>query len=350
MKKTKILWTLAVCLGTGLMTGCGGEQGKIFSQAETDLEQGNYEAAYEGFSASAEQNYKTAESLRGAGIAALRMGNWQEAIDNFTLVLDGDDGGKSLKQDVLFYRATAELKDGFLEDAMADCQTLAEDYSMSADGYYLTGCVALAMDSYDEAASNFEKAYAEDAGYEMALRIYEAYLNQDMEADGVRYLEAVLGTAAKDAEDHCSRGQIYYYMEDYENARNELSEAIEQGSAEAKLLMGMVYLAQEDTENARTMYQDYLDTEGAVPARGYNGLVLCDLAEGDYDGALGNIASGLENASGEDMQNLLFNEIVAYEKKLDFATALTKAQTYMELYPDDAAAAKELVFLQSRVG
>lgn len=45
---------------------------------------------------------------------------------------------------------------------------------MNADLYFLTGCVALAMDAYDEAASNFEQAYGEKADYDMALQIYEA--------------------------------------------------------------------------------------------------------------------------------------------------------------------------------
>ena len=57
-----------------------------------------------------------------------------------------------------------------------------------------------------------------------------------------------------------------------------------------------------------------------------------------------------ENAAGEDKQNLLYNEIAVYEQQLDFATALTKAQAYTEMYPDDEAAAKELIFLQSRTG
>lgn len=82
----------------------------------------------------------------------------------------------------------------------ADCQTLAEDYSLTANDYYLTGCVALAMDSYDEASSNFSKAYGDEATYEMAIQIYEAYLGHDMEADGTKYLEASLKTEAKTAE------------------------------------------------------------------------------------------------------------------------------------------------------
>ena len=43
-----------------------------------------------------------------------------------------------------------------------------------------------------------------------------------MEADGTRYLEAALSSEAKDAQDHCDRGRVYYYMEDYSNAKKEL--------------------------------------------------------------------------------------------------------------------------------
>ena len=144
---------------------------------------------------------------------------------------------------------------------MADCQTLAESYSMDAETYYLTGCVALAMDSYDEASSNFTEAYGEDATYDRAIQIYEAYLDKDMEADGTRYLEAALKTEAKNAEDYCNRGKVYYYMEDYSNAQKELTEAVNQKSTEGMLLLGMVYRAQGDTSNARSMYQQYVSAD-----------------------------------------------------------------------------------------
>ena len=112
------------------------------------------------------------------------MGDAEGAVDAFTKALGTDKGGKSLRQDILSYRATAELQAGLEDDAMADCQTLASDYSMNADTYFLTGSVALAMDGYDEAASNFQQAYGEKPDYAMALQIYEAYEERDMEADG----------------------------------------------------------------------------------------------------------------------------------------------------------------------
>ena len=248
-------------------------------------------------------------------------------MNNFTEALGCDRVSKSLRRDILSYRATAELKAGNYEDAMADCQTLGEDFSMDASSYFLTGKVALAMDSYEEAASNFKQAYGEDSTYDMAIEIYEAYLDKDMEADGTRYLEAALSSEAKDAQDHCDRGRVYYYMEDYSNAKKELLEATKKDNTEALLLLGMVYLAQDDVEN---------------------GLALCDIRNGDYDSALDNITKGLPTATTDEMQSLLFNEIVAYEKKLDFATALTKAQEYVDMFPEDSAAKKELAFLKTR--
>lgn len=350
MRNKKIICLLAAGLGALLLTGCGGENQKTYEQANADLEEANYDYALNEYQACISAGYKLAQSYRGSGIVKLRTGDYQGAIDDLTNALNDEKTGKSDRKDLLEYRAAAELKAELYDQAMADCQTLAEDYSLNANDYYLTGCVALAMDSYDEASSNFSEAYGSDSTYEMAIQIYEAYLGQDMEADGTRYLEAALKTEAKTADDYCERGKVYYYMDDYENARTELTTAADKGSTEAALILGMVYMAQGDTSNARSFYQQYIDADGDDPAKGYNGLALCDISDGDYDSALQNISQGLGDATSDEMRDLLFNEIVVYEKKLDFSTALSKAQEYVQTFKDDDAAAKELTFLQSRVG
>ena len=347
MKKTKTVLILAAVTGALLLGGCGSEKTKIYEQAGKDLSQGSYKYALEEYQSSIQNGVKLAQSYRGAGIASLRLGKYEDAVNSFTEALNCDKVSKSLRKDILSYRATAKLKSGKYEDAMADCQTLGEDFSMDAGSYFLTGKVALAMDSYEEAASNFKQAYGEDSTYDMAIEIYEAYLDKDMEADGTRYLEAALSSEAKDAQDHCDRGRVYYYMEDYSNAKKELLEATKKDNTEALLLLGMVYLAQDDVENAQAMYKQYISAVGDS-AKGYNGLALCDIRSGDYDSALDNIAKGLPTATTDEMQSLLFNEIVAYEKKLDFATALTKVQEYIEMFPEDSAAKKERAFLKTR--
>lgn len=350
MNSKRIKGLLILSAGAMLLAGCSGENKSIYEQAQKDLTQGSYEYALSGYETLIGNDYKTAASLRGAGICKLRLGNYQEAIDLFTRALDNEKISKSMTKELLEYRASAELKNNQNDSAMADCQTLSMNYDMDGDAYYLTGCVALSMNSYDEASSNFTNAYNSDSTYDMALQIYEAYLQYDMEADGSSYLETALSASPKSAEDYLSRGKIYYYMEDYENAKTELTKAVDQNNTEAMILLGMVYLAQKDTSNARTLYQQYVQTSADAPAKGYNGLALCDIADGSYDSALSNIQSGLADASTEELKDLMYNEVVVYEKKLDFSTAYTKIQEYTELFPDDEDAAREQIFLASRVG
>ena len=342
------LFLAAGCLSLTVLTGCSTEDTRNYKQAAQDLENGNYETALEEYETVISAGVKLAQSYRGAGVAQLKLGNYEDAITDFSNALACEKVGKKLKKDILSYRAAAYLKTKAYDEAMADCQALAESYDMDADLYFLTGETALAMDSYEEASSNFEQAYSEDATYDRALQIYGAYLDKDMEADGTRYLEAAHSRTAKNAQDHCDRGRVYYYMDDYDNAAEELKQAVEGDNTEALALLGMVYMEQGDSANARTMFQQYV-SQADNGAKGFNGLALCDIEDGDYDSALSNITSGIHVADDKDLQSLLFNEIAVYEKKLDFQTALQKSKEYLELYPGDKTVKKELAFLNTRV-
>ena len=90
-----------------MLTGCGGQNKKTYDQAVTDLEQGSYDYALEGYKSSITAGYKSAQSYRGAGIASLHLGNYQDAIDYLTSGLNDEKAGKTLKKDMLAYRATA---------------------------------------------------------------------------------------------------------------------------------------------------------------------------------------------------------------------------------------------------
>lgn len=112
-------------------------------------------------------------------------------------------------------------------------------------------------------------------------------------------------------------------------------------------LIGQVYLAQGDYAHAKDIYSQ-MQTEFGESVGSYNGLALCAIADEDYDGALSYISQGLALDGTEGKQDLYFNEIVAYEKKLDFATAKTKAERYVASYPADEAGQKEWTFLSTR--
>lgn len=150
-----------------------------------------------------------------------------------------------------------------------------------------------------------------------------------------------------EAQDYYNRGRIYYCLADYDNAKADLIQAMNDGNAEAVLLLGKVYMAVNDMANARAMYKDYMNQNGENPMS-YNGLALCDIADGDYGTALANVQKGISLGSGNAIKNLLYNEIIIYEYLLDFETAKAKMADYLVLYPSDENALRENTFLSTR--
>ena len=126
--------------------------------------------------------------------------------------------------------------------------------------------------------------------------------------------------------------EFYYYMDDYENAESELKQAIDGDNTEALVLLGMVYMDKGDSANAKAMFQQYV-SQAENGAKGFNGLALCDIEDGDYDSAPSDIESGIHVAGVEDMQSLLFNEIVVYEKKLDFSDCFAESTGISGIIP-----------------
>ena len=70
--------------------------------------------------------------------------------------------------------------------------------------------------------------------------------------------------------------------------------------------------------------------------------------EGDYEKALSCIEKGLKQDDCEMNQVLLFNQIVFYEKSMDFSSAREKVTAYLEMYPGDKDAVREGYFLETR--
>ena len=80
MKKTKTVLILAAVTGALLLGGCGSEKTKTYEQAGKDLSQGSYKYALEEYQSSIQNGVKLAQSYRGAGIASLRLGKYEDAV------------------------------------------------------------------------------------------------------------------------------------------------------------------------------------------------------------------------------------------------------------------------------
>ncbi|MGI6007512.1 MAG: tetratricopeptide repeat protein [Ruminococcus sp.] len=336
-------------LGVLILTGCGNASGSnYYGEGAALLEQGNYEEAAETFSQAIEAEERLPESYRGLGISQLNLGDEAAAIAAFSRSLNAlDNTNVEFETDVMYYLAEARKDYGEYEEA-AQVYTDMLNLQKDPDIYFRRGSVYLELGEDEKAAADFDAALEDSRDYGMYLNIWQLYRDRDQEMAGEEYLDRALAINPRDAEDYCYRGRVYYEMEDYESAREELTQAVNEGSQDALLLMGRVYIAMEDAASARNMYQEYLK-EGGEEAKAYNGLALCEISEKNYDDAITNIESGLETCEDDETRkSLLFNEIVAYEYKLDFETAKTKMEEYLEKYPDDEEALRENKFLSSR--
>lgn len=345
MVKGKYL-VLAGCILV-LLAGCGKESVSNYELGTEDLLNKDYSSAIENFELSIAEEEQEAESLRGEGIAFYKMGRYEEAETAFSGALELlEDSEKSMKTDVLSYLAVVQFNRENYSGSVDTCNQLL-DIRKKPEGYFLRGRAYLYLDSYEEAASDFNKMVSGSKDYDDYLDVYWVYEACDMKADGEKYLEMALELDGEEKEDHYNRGRIYYYLEEYDNAKEELTTSFNDGYQEAAAYLGKVYVELGDTANARAMYKE-CQKEESLQAKAYNGLAYCDIMDGDYDSALANIQKGLDTGDEEEKQELLFNEIVTYEKKSDYASAKEKMASYLELYPADAAAVKENYFLQTR--
>ncbi|MGC4018965.1 MAG: tetratricopeptide repeat protein [Muricomes sp.] len=150
---------------------------------------------------------------------------------------------------------------------------------------------------------------------------------------------------------------------EYTDAVSSFKEALEKKKdvAEAYRGLGMVYYEQQDYQSARDAFQQVLNNKGDATPALYNLMGICSMHMEDYHSALDALSQGLalaaEQADDKDsgaqdvetlVQEMKFNEIVCYEKILDWESAKQKMAEYASAYPDDKEAQKEAAFLKTR--
>ena len=280
---------------------------------------------------------------------ALANGEPAVAIEKLQEALAAtDDRMPKTRDDLRMYLVSALQRAGRYDEVLETAELITAGETI-AEVCYFKGAACLKKGDTDEARTYFDKAIALlPRDYSLYLQIYETYEDCMLTAVGDEYLQTALSIIPSSDEDYYRVGQIYYYLERYDDARNVLDTPVEHGYAPAIALLGEVYLSAGDYTHAEAVFEEIMLQNTDDPAV-YNGLALCAISAGKYDQALSYIEQGLALEGEDDKQQLQFNEIVAYEKKLDFSTAFTKAEAYCALYPTDTDAMKELEFLRTRV-
>ena len=72
------------------------------------------------------------------------------------------------------------------------------------------------------------------------------------------------------------------------------------------------------------------------------------MEKGNYEAALEDIRQGLAMDNVTNQQELLSNQIIAYEYSGDFESAKKTMQAYIKEYKSDEEAVREYTFLKTR--
>lgn len=337
-------------LSMGLLSACGKDSTHTDAGMQA-IEKQSYEEALSEFETAIVSGEDFELAYRGQGLAYMGQAKYEDALKSFDSALShaGMFPG-SLEKDINFYMATAQYK---LTDYASAVETLSNVIALdkkNIDAIFLRGSAYLAMDDHDKGVADLEQALdLSGSDTQIYIDVYEALSGAGYESEGSAYLQTLLAEHLSDMTDF-EKGTTYFYLADYEGARNCLETVrgnTKKTDAKLILMLGQTYEKLGDTEYASNLYSNYL-ADNNPDCEIYNQLGLARMEAGDYDGALAAFEAGLEMEGCSLLQPLSFNRIVALEHKGEFAQAKKLIADYVKAYPDDKAAKREQAFLSSR--
>lgn len=289
------------------------------------------------------------DAYRQIGINCMAQKDYEGAVSAFDSALSQKIGKIGAEEvDICYYKAAAQYANGDTEGAIATYDALLDYDEENADAYYLRGSMYLVLGDTAAAQADYNSAVTNDSDdYELYVNVYEQLNGAGLTTEASAYLDQALEIKGDSADDHLWKGRIYQLLAQYENAETELKVALEKKSVEANLYLAQIYEVQGDTDTATTYYQAYLDS-GEADSEVMYALGKVELNKENYADAITYFQSGLEMEEVTNQQELMQNLIIAYEKNLDFASAKTVMEQYLEEYPEDEDAQREYTFLCTR--
>lgn len=349
MKKRK------ACLVTALMgavmllfAGCGAEnKNTSVKEGMTAVKALDYDTALQCFEQAMVNGENQRLLYRGQGLAYMGQTKYDEAVTAFEKALSCGNGQiDEVDYDINYYLAVAYGKLGQTDKSIDVYNAVIAMRPKEKQAYYLRGAME-APGNFDAAKADFDKAVSLDReDFNQLIDIYLVLQENGYKEAGQEYLQTAVDSDSKAITDY-ERGRMYYYLEDYDNARNYLEKARETEGCEAVLFLGKTYETLGDFNYAVSVYTDYIDKDQTQPSV-YNQLGLCKMKMNAYQEALTAFEDGMKVENNDLMQTLKLNEIIACEYLGEYQKAAVLMGNYLETYPDDETAAREYIFLKNR--
>ena len=340
---------MAAVLGVSIfwLAGCGKSTVKT-QEGMNQIEALDYKGALALFEEAQSLGEDERLIARGQGIAHMGLTEYEDAIRCFKDALSLSSGFlEPMDYDISYYLAAAYTKSGKYGEAEQIYNAILDLKENELNAIFLRGLSRLSQAKYDDAKKDFDKVVDLDGkNYDRIIDIYEAMAHYGYEEAGREYLNDVIAAGSSSLSTF-DQGRLYYYLGEYQDAALLLEKSREKGGAEISLYLGRAYEAIGEYNYAMNVYTSYI-AKDTTNAEIYNQLGVCRMFTKDYQGALEAFQAGMKIENSGMMQTLAFNEIMAYEYLGEFRKAEVLLNSYMENYPDDAAAAREQVFLSTR--
>ena len=342
---TAVIVTLAAC-------GAKDRTVSYVTNAENAIASLQYDNAVAFAEQALAEGEQPREALRLKGIACLKNARYEDAVQAFREALAMSDGiVTDMDYDINLYLASACMGMGDFDGAVAAYDHILALKPSDVASLYARGAALLQDGKLSEATKDFDRA-CDIAPRDFALRveIYRAYAQAGYEDAGKAVMSEAFHTYEA-AMSHYEKGMFAFYMGNNAEAQSYLEKAMTsvRGSEKAQvaLLLGQTGEKQGDLGYAISVYSAALE-EGVQLGALYNRRGMCYMAQAEYKNAVSDFEQGIALGETATHQALLRNEIAAYEYAGDFKKASELMEEYAALYPDDAEAAREAVFLRTR--
>ena len=179
--------------------------------------------------------------------------------------------------------------------------------------------------------------------YGEASKCYKNMIDEYSSSSATIDKEEIVGMQLlADALDQSSRGDIST------NTIDQLKKEYEAGNKSISIYLGTCYQQMANYEEMIKYYDIYTEEYGLNTYIAYQ-LSAYYLDTGDTETATSIVNKGMNADDDLYMDKLLYNDIIITERNHDYVSALNKAKSLTDNYPNDETYKKEYDFLYSRV-
>ncbi len=288
-------------------------------------------------------------SAKEQGISQMTEGNYAGAIDSFNTALS--HRGLFVTPDAVdtnYYKAAAQYLSGDNEGAMATYTHLIEYAPTNTEASFLRGTLYLDMQDAESALSDYRTSIdLSPEDYDRYIEIYENLKAAGMPDQAMDFLNLALEQNGSSSDDYVGRGRIYILLNQYQAAEKVLNNAVEEGSAVAKIYLAQVYDATGEPDKANELLEEYASS-AEVSSETLYVLGNIRMESGDYAGALNAYDQALALPVITNEKDIMKNRITALEYTAQWEAAYSAATELLEKYPNEQDVIREATFLKSR--